>query len=77
MKSTKNQKVTAALLAATALGGVAHAAPSLNMSDLVGTKSTAESKTTTPAAATTSAAAAAQQTTAPSATQPMAASAQS
>ena len=79
MKSTKNQKVTAALLAATALGGVAHAAPSLNMSDLVGTKSTAESKTTTPAAATTSAAV--QQTTAqptaPSATQPMAASAQS
>ena len=77
MKSTKNQKVTAALLAATALGGVAHAAPSLNMSDLVGTKSTAESKTTTPAAAITSAAATAQQTTAPSATQPMAASAQS
>ena len=79
MKSTKNQKVTAALLAATALGGVAHAAPSLNMSDLVGTKSTAESKPTTPAAATTSAAV--QQTTAqptaPSATQPMAASAQS
>ena len=77
MKSTKNQKVTAALLAATALGGVAHAAPSLNMSDLVGTKSTAESKTTPPAAATTSTAAAAQQTTAPSATQPMATSAQS
>lgn len=80
MKSTKNQKVTAALLAATALGGVAHAAPSLNMSDLVGTKSTAESKTTTPSAATTSAAAV-QQTTAqpaaPSATQPMTASTQS
>ena len=80
MKSTKNQKVTAALLAATALGGVAHAAPSLNMSDLVGTKSTAESKTTTPAAATTSAAAVQQTTaqpTAPSTTQPMAASVQS
>ncbi len=80
MKSTKNQKVTAALLAATALGGVAHAAPSLNMSDLVGTKSTAESKTTTPSAATTSAAATQQTTaqpTAPSATQPMAASTQS
>ncbi|SNV74049.1 subtype B tannase [Veillonella rodentium] len=80
MKSTKNQKVTAALLAATALGGVAHAAPSLNMSDLVGTKSTAESKTTTPSAATVSAAAVQQtaaQPTAPSATQPMAASTQS
>ena len=37
MKSSKNCKVTAAFLAAAALGGVAHAEPTLNMNDLVGT----------------------------------------
>ena len=45
MKSSKNCKVTAALLAATALGGVAHAEPALNMNDLVGTSTSAESTT--------------------------------
>ena len=45
MKSSKNCKVTAAFLAAAALGGVAHAEPTLNMNDLVGTSTSAESTT--------------------------------
>ena len=36
MKSSRKRKVTAAFFAAAALGGVAHAAPTLNMNDLVG-----------------------------------------
>ena len=43
MKSSKKRKVTAAFFAAAALGGVAHAAPVLNMNDLVGSKTTSES----------------------------------
>ena len=45
MKSSKNCKITAAFLAAAALGGVAHAEPTLNMNDLVGTSTSAESTT--------------------------------
>ena len=45
MKSSKNCKVTAAFLAVAALGGVAHAEPTLNMNDLVGTSTSAESTT--------------------------------
>ncbi len=45
MKSSKNCKVTAAFFAAAALGGVAHAEPTLNMNDLVGTNTSAESTT--------------------------------
>ena len=45
MKSSKNCKVTAAFLAAAALGGVAHAEPTLSMNDLVGTSTSAESTT--------------------------------
>ena len=45
MKSSKNCKVTAAFLAAAALGGVAHAEPTLNMNDLVGTSTSAKSTT--------------------------------
>ena len=48
MKSSKNCKVTAAFLAAAALGGVAHAEPILNMNDLVGTSTSAESTTQSP-----------------------------
>ena len=47
MKSSKKRQVTAAFFAAAALGGVAHAAPVLNMNDLVGSKTTAESTTET------------------------------
>ena len=47
MKSSKKRKVTAAFFAAAALGGVAHAAPVLNMNDLVGSKTTSESTTET------------------------------
>ena len=43
MKSSRNRKVTAAFFAAAALGGVAHAAPTLNMNDLVGSNTTTES----------------------------------
>ena len=43
MKSSKKRKVTAAFFAAAALGGVAHAAPTLNMNDLVGSNTTTES----------------------------------
>ena len=43
MKSSRKRKVTAALFAAAALGGVAHAAPTLNMNDLVGSNTTTES----------------------------------
>ena len=43
MKSSKKRQVTAAFFAAAALGGVAHAAPVLNMNDLVGSKTTSES----------------------------------
>ena len=43
MKSSRKRKVTAAFFAAAALGGVAHAAPTLNMNDLVGSNSTTES----------------------------------
>ena len=39
--------MTAAFFAAAALGGVAHAAPVLNMNDLVGSKTTSESTTET------------------------------
>ncbi|WP_419094957.1 subtype B tannase, partial [Veillonella atypica] len=46
-KSSKKRQVTAAFFAAAALGGVAHAAPVLNMNDLVGSKTTAESTTET------------------------------
>ena len=47
MKSSKKRQVTAAFFAAAALGGVAHAAPILNMNDLVGSKTTSESTTET------------------------------
>ena len=47
MKSSKKRQVTAAFFAAATLGGVAHAAPVLNMNDLVGSKTTAESTTET------------------------------
>ena len=53
MKSSKNCKVTAAFLAAAALGGVAHAEPTLNMNDLVGTSTSAESTTQSPTSVTT------------------------
>ena len=43
MKSSRKRKVTAAFFAAAALGGVAHAAPTLNMNDLVGANTTTES----------------------------------
>ena len=45
MKSSRKRKVTAAFFAAAALGGVAHAAPTLNMNDLVGSNATTESTT--------------------------------
>ena len=45
MRSSKKHKVTAAFFAAAALGGVAHAAPILNMNDLVGSNTTTESTT--------------------------------
>ena len=45
MKSSRKRKVTAAFFAAAALGGVAHAAPTLNMNDLVGLNTTTESTT--------------------------------
>ena len=45
MRSSKKRKVTAAFFAAAALGGVAHAAPILNMNDLVGSNTTTESTT--------------------------------
>ena len=45
MKSSRKRKVTAAFIAAAALGGVAHAAPTLNMNDLVGSNTTTESTT--------------------------------
>ncbi|WP_174683257.1 subtype B tannase [Veillonella infantium] len=45
MKSSRKRKVTAAFFAAAALGGVAHAAPTLNMNDLVGSSTTTESTT--------------------------------
>ena len=47
MKSSKKHQVTAAFFAAAALSGVAHAAPVLNMNDLVGSKTTSESTTET------------------------------
>ena len=47
MRSSKKRKVTVAFFAAAALGGVAHAAPILNMNDLVGSKTTSESTTET------------------------------
>ena len=47
MKSSKKRQVTAAFFAAAALSGVAHAAPVLNMNDLVGSKTTSESTTET------------------------------
>ena len=47
MKSSKKRQVTAAFFAAAALGGVAHAAPVLNMNDLVGSKTTSKSTTET------------------------------
>ena len=53
MKSSKNCKVTAAFLAAAALGGVAHAEPTLNMNDLVGTSTSAESTTQSPTSVVT------------------------
>ena len=43
MKSSRKRKVTAAFFAAAALGGVAYAAPTLNMNDLVGSNTTTES----------------------------------
>jgi len=43
MKSSRKRKVTAAFFAAAALGGVAHAAPTLNMNNLVGSNTTTES----------------------------------
>ena len=43
MKSSRKRKVTTAFFAAAALGGVAHAAPTLNMNDLVGSNTTTES----------------------------------
>ncbi|WP_274204176.1 subtype B tannase [Veillonella rogosae] len=45
MKSSRKRKVTATFFAAAALGGVAHAAPTLNMNDLVGSNTTTESTT--------------------------------
>ena len=45
MKLSKKRKVTAALFAAATLGSVAHAAPTLNMNDLVGTNNPTESTT--------------------------------
>ena len=45
MKSSRKRKVTAAFFAAAALGGVSHAAPTLNMNDLVGSNTTTESTT--------------------------------
>ena len=45
MKSSRKCKVTAAFLATAALGGVAYAAPILNMNDLVGPSTTTESTT--------------------------------
>ena len=45
MKSSRKCKVTAVFFAAAALGGVAHAAPTLNMNDLVGSNTTTESTT--------------------------------
>ncbi len=45
MKSSRKRKVTAAFFAAAALGGVAHAAPTLNMNDLVGSNTTTEATT--------------------------------
>ena len=53
MKSSKNCKVTAAFLAAAALGGFAHAEPILNMNDLVGTSTSAESTTQSPTSVVT------------------------
>ena len=53
MKSSKNCKVTAAFLAAAALGGVANAEPTLNMNDLVGTSTSAESTTQSPTSVAT------------------------
>ena len=53
MKSSKNCKVTAAFLAAAALGGVAYAEPTLNMNDLVGTSTSAESTTQSPTSVAT------------------------
>ena len=43
MKSSRKRKVTAAFFAVAALGGVAHAAPTLNMNGLVGSNTTTES----------------------------------
>ena len=43
MKSSRKRNVTAAFFAAAALGGVAHAASTLNMNDLVGSNTTTES----------------------------------
>ena len=43
MKSSRKRKATAVFFAAAALGGVAHAAPTLNMNDLVGSNTTTES----------------------------------
>ena len=45
MKLSKKRKVTAALFAAATLGSVAHAAPALNMNDLVSTNNSTESTT--------------------------------
>ena len=45
MKSSRKRKVTAAFFAAAALGGVAHAAPTLNMNNLVGSNTTTEATT--------------------------------
>ena len=45
MKLSKKRKVIAALFAAATLGSVAHAAPALNMNDLVGTNNSTESTT--------------------------------
>ena len=45
MKSSRKRKVTAAFFAAAALSGVAHAAPTLNMNDLVGSNTTTDSTT--------------------------------
>ena len=42
MKLSKKRKVTAALFAAATLGSVAHAAPALNMNDLVSTNNSTE-----------------------------------
>ena len=45
MNLSKKRKVTAALFAAATLGSVAHAAPALNMNDLVGANNSTESTT--------------------------------